>query len=354
MGKQKRITFNVNDMFLEGQNDADVRAKFIRSPLFGIAVNLYNRAKTLKNLDLRVGFIDVTKFNAGTEAVTKVNLVTPTGIPVALISNSAADYSSIGFGTFSSHTESIEGAFRQLASSNPKYVQSKLSAKSDHDAAGAFDYAIVSAYKFLDNLLRNLSDNLVDHLSGERFVGRPLISSSKLTDDVTTFLLNIYAGKCTFAEMPMDMRNLLDNNLTQHEQKCLKFNQAIQKSIEFMDSDKWILMPRMNNGIVMACISPDGVTEALAKYRDGLYLPDTPAFRYAREVVPCKWYPSFESIPDDYRKGIEFSLMMLKTHRNSDTLMPKDCPGGKFFPEMGCYSLTAWNEWGADVHILSR
>jgi hypothetical protein len=353
VGKQNRITFNVNDLFLEGQNDADTRGKFIRSPLFGIAVNLYNRAKTLKNLDLRVGFIEMGTFLNG-EAVIKVNLVTPTGIPVAVISNTNLVYSTIGFHTYSSHTETPEGAYRQLSSSNPKYVQSKVSVKSEHDAAQAFDSALVSAHNFLDNYLRGILDSIVDQISDDRFTGRPLMSTSKLTDEAVTFLAKVYAGKCTFAEMPLDMRALLDHNLKKYDERCDKFNNAIQKSVEFMDSDKWIFIPGMNRGVVMACVSPDGMTEALTKYRDGQYLPNIPAFKYAREVIPCKWYPSFEDIPDDYRKGLEFSMMMLKTHRNSNDLLPKECQGGKFFTEMGCYSQTGWSPGSVDVHILSR
>ena len=93
MGRSKAV-FNTKDLFLEGQNNADVQTKFIRSPLFPIAVNAYNRAKT-KNLDLRVGFIETGNYTGG-EVIRKVNLVTPLGVPVALITSSDGTYTWLG------------------------------------------------------------------------------------------------------------------------------------------------------------------------------------------------------------------------------------------------------------------
>lgn len=351
MGRSKTV-FNTKDLFIEGQNNTEVQLKFIRSPLFPIAVNAYNRAKA-KNLDLRVGFIETNSFTGG-EIVSKVNLVTPLGVPVALISNSNGTYTSISFSTYSSHTENPQSAYRQLSSSNPKYVQSKLSVKSEHDAASAFDTALVSAHNFFDQTLRGIVDSLVDHVSGDRHVMRPLVSSGRLQDEAATFLLKVFAGDCTFAEMPLDMRATLDTQVKEYKLRCLKFDQAIDDSIRFMDGDKWLFMPGMNKGVVLACISPDGIVEALKRYRIKGFLPYVPDLVYAKMAIAPKWYPSFEAIPDDIREGLQFSMVMLKTHLNSSTMLPKECHGGKFFTEMGCYSQSAWNEWGSDVHLLSR
>lgn len=350
MGRSKTV-FNTKDLFIEGQNNTELQLKFIRSPLFPIAVNAYNRAKA-RNLDLRVGFIETNSFAA--EVVSKVNLVTPLGVPVALISNSNGTYTSISFSTYSSHTENPQSAYRQLSSSNPKYVQSKLSVKSEHEAACAFDTALVSAHNFFDNTLRGIVDSLVDHVSGDRHVMRPVVPSGRLQDEATTFLLKVFAGECTFAEMPLDMRAALDTQVKDYKLRCLKFDQAIDSSIQFMDGDKWLFMPGMNKGVVLACISPDGMVEALKRYRNNGALPFPPSMVYAKMAIAPKWYPSFEALPDDIREGLQFSMVMLKTHLNSSTMLPKECHGGRFFTEMGCYSQSAWNEWGSDVHLLSR
>ena len=349
MGRSKAV-FNTKDLFLEGQNNADVQTKFIRSPLFPIAVNAYNRAKT-KNLDLRVGFIETGNYTGG-EVIRKVNLVTPLGVPVALITSSDGTYTSIGFCTYSSHTENPESAYRQLSSSNPKYVQSKLSAKSEHDAAQAFDNALVSAHNFFDQTLRGIVDGLVDHVSGDRHVMRPLVSSGRLQDEAATFLLKVFAGDCTFAEMPLDMRASLDTQVKDYKLRCLKFDQAIDDALRFMDGDKWMYMPGMNKGVVVTCVSPDNMVNALNQYRAKGSLPYAPDVVYAKTSIAPKWYPSFDSLPDDIREGLQFSMMMLKTHRNSNDLLPKECHGGKFFVEMGCYSQSAWNDRGSDAHIL--
>lgn len=351
MGRSKTV-FNTKDLFIEGQNNTGVQLKFIRSPLFPIAVNAYNRAKAM-NLDLRVGFIEMHS-STNDEIISKVNLVTPTGVPAALISNGNSTYTSISFSTYSSHTENPQSAYRQLASSNPKYVQSKLSVKSEHDAADAFDTALSSAHNFFDNTLRGIVDGLVDHVSGDRHVMRPLVSSNRLSDEATTFLLKVFAGECAFAEMPLDMRAVLDTRVQEYKLRCLNFDRAIDSALEFMDGDKWLYMPNMNKGVVVACISPDGMVEALKRYRAKGSLPYVPDLVYAKMAIAPKWYPSFEDLPDYIRDGLQFSMTMLKTHLNSDSMLPKECHGGRFFTEMGCYSHTSWNDWGSDVHLLTR
>lgn len=350
MGKQRRITFNVKDIFLADQNSEEVRNIFLRSPLFGIVVAAYNRAKA-QNLDALVGKISLR--DSTSTIVQRVSIVTPKGVPVATVSNLDTTYTSINFSTHSNHLELPEHAMRQLSSSNPKYVQSKLSVKSEHDAALSFDSALKSGYNFFNEMMRHVVDELVDHVNGGRTRYRPTISPHSLTDEAVTFLVKVYAGELSMAQMRLDMRSHLDDTLKKYREQSAKFDGAIHKSTEFMDGEKWVLLENMNSGVVVGCVSPSGMVEGLNGYKNVGSLPYISDLNYAQETIPFKWYPSFSDIPDETRRAIEFSMMMLKTHRNSDDMLPKDCPGGRFWIDMGCFSQTSWNN-GVHFHVLSR
>ena len=352
MGRTKQA-FNANNLFLVGQCDADTRMKLIRSPLFGIVTNMYNRARSLGK-EIRVGFINTHSlaYNNGiVDVVKEVNIVTPQGVSVAMITNGSPSYNHISVGMYGSHTE--DAPHRTLTSSNPKYVQSKFSIKSDHDAANSFDRSLEGAYEFFNVRVRGMLDDLVDNLYGERTVRAPCVEASRLENDLATFLLKLYAGERTLAEMPMDIRITAEAHVRMYREQRQKFDKAIADAKEFMDGEKWFYVDNMNKGVILGTVKPEPCHKALDVYSES-GLPYTGAYEYVSPEAVFQWYPSFEAIPDETRKQLEFSMVMLKTHRNTHEMLPQNTSGAKFWLEMGCYSETSWNGHGASVHVLSK
>jgi len=353
VGRTKQA-FNVNELFLAGQCDSDTRMKLVRSPLFGIVTNMYNRARSLGR-EIRVGFVSTHSFvghgNSMVDVVKEVNVVTPQGVSVAMIINNSPSYNHIGVGIYGSHVE--DAPCRALTSSNPKYIQSKFSLKSDHDVANSFDRAVAGAYEFFDVRVRGMLDDLVDNLYGERTVRAPCVDASRLGNDLATFLLKLYAGERTLAEMPSDIRITADAHVKMYKEQRQKFDRAIAEAKEFMDGEKWFYVDNMNKGVILGTIKPEPCRKALDVYSEA-GLPYTGSYEYVLTEANFQWYPSFNAIPEDTRKQLEFSMVMLKTHRNSHEMLPQNTSGAKFWLEMGCYSETSWNGNGASVHVLSK
>ena len=76
MGRKSAQSFNIDSLFMEGQVDAATRMEIVRSPYFSVIVAAYN----LVNGNLRVGLVD-----RDSNLISKVMLVTPVGLPVAVI-----------------------------------------------------------------------------------------------------------------------------------------------------------------------------------------------------------------------------------------------------------------------------
>lgn len=352
MGRTKQ-TFNVNELFLAGQCDADTRMKLIRSPLFGIVTNMYNRARS-NGKQIRVGFINTHSlaFNNGVvDVVKEVNIVSTQGVPIAMITNGSPSYNHIGIGIYGSHAE--DSPARALTSSNPKYVQNKFSVKSEHDVARTFDRAVTGAYEFFNVRVRGMLDGLVDNLYGERVVRAPNVDAHRVGNDLVTFLLRMYAGERTPVEMPMDMRITAEANLRNYREQRQKFDAAIANAKEFMDGEKWLYVDNINKGVILGAIKPEPCHKALDVYSESA-LPYYGAYEYVSPEAVFQWYPSFNDIPEETRKQLEFSMVMLKTHRNSHEMLPQNTGDEKFWLEMGCYSQTSWGGHGASVHVLSK
>lgn len=346
MGRQAR-SFNVNDLFMPGQNSVEAISLLVRSPLIGSIVSAYNRSGGR----IRVGAINTVVDSY----VSKVLLVTTKGVPAAEISSNSA-YDDIYFNTSSGNSLARHASgWRRLNTTNPKYLQNKLSPKSTHEAAESFDMSLTEAEAWFGHELRGMIDRLVDKAIGEGVTRAPLFGGSGLGGGVDSFLLTtmarVFAGEISMHEVSADHRMEFEQLFNLYTKKREKFYAAMDTAVEFLTGDKWIFANNINGGVIVGAINDVGLLASIEKYRAGEPLPtqQLDQFNYVHETVPLQWYPTFESVPDDIRTGIEFSLAMLKAHRNADTMLPTH---SDIWQEMGCAAIA--NMGGASVYVLAK
>lgn len=324
------IKFNISDIFLDGQTKQEDRLHLINSPLFGILANLYNRSEK----SIRVGMI--TRSEASND-VYSVEVVTPEGLSVARLT---ARYGSMY--NFGVHTTSLNAGSSPnvvITSSNPKYLQTKLGPKSEHEAAQIFDVRLASTRVYVSELLRTSLDKFIDHTVGISVTSSPKVFSDRYISngdqlELCHYLALYYAGEVTQLEMPQNVRNVFDDMYKNYVDKKNKFSDALSRSREMFSGEKWIYFRNMNGGVVLGAIRTDAMQVAIDKYGSGQKLPFTSEFNYAQWEIPLKWYPSHDHIPADIRQQVDLSLVMLKAHRDSEEMFPSD---GRFWEEMGCF-----------------
>ena len=89
---------------------------------------------------------------------------------------------------------------------------------------------------------------------------------------------------------------------------------------------------------MLGAIFSKPMLEALDQYCNGQCLPHNgKLFSYVKEVVPFKWCKSLEHVPEQIKSELEYSLVMLKTHRASDQMIP-EIEMDTFWFDVGCYS----------------
>lgn len=324
------IKFNINDIFLDGQTSQEARLHLINSPLFGILANLYNRSEKA----IRVGM--VTRSEA-TNDLYSVEIVSPEGLSVARLT---ARYGSMyNFGVYTHPLSAGTNPNTLISSSNPKYLQTKLGPKSEHEATEIFDTRLVSTKVYVSDLLRTSLDKFIDHTIGISVTSSPKVFSDRYISngselELCNYLALYYAGDVTQLEMPQNVRNMFDDMYKKYVDKKNKFADALKRSREMFSGEKWVYFHNMNGGVVLGAIRTDAMQVAIDKYSSGQYLPFASEFNYAQWDTPLKWYPSHNHIPADIRQQVDLSFLMLKAHRNSEEMFPSN---GRFWEEMGCF-----------------
>ena len=323
------IKFNISDIFLGEQTTQEDRLNLIRSPLFGILANLYNRSEKA----IRVGMI--TRAEA-TNDIHSVEIVTPEGLKVGRLS---ARYGCrFDFGVYPDPLSGGSNLSNFISSSNPKYLQTKLGPKSNHEAATLFDSKLNCANVFVSDLLRGMLDGFIDKTAGASFTSSPKVFGDSYISDrneveLCNYLALHFAGEAAATEMPSRLRHTFDKMYKGFTDKKNKFADALSRSREMFSGEKWVYFSNMNGGVTLGAIRTDAMQVAINKYGSGQHLPFASEFNYAQWEMPLKWYPSHGHIPADIRQQVDLSLVMLKAHRNSDEMFPTD---GRFWEEMGC------------------
>jgi hypothetical protein len=310
VGKAK-IKFNTDDLFLEGQHSLTDKQNFLRSPLFPVVATMYNTT----DRKIRVGHVVSNQVSTSADpksTIMSAMITTPEGFMVGKVryNRGTFDFATVSDGV----TDPSSNILISTASAN--YLRAKLSKTSDHVAASWLRRVADDAIHCVSNVIRSISDIAVDRAYGKSISGRPMI---RYDDDTTTFLSNVVMGKTTMLQMPAEMRQVFDKKYDEYTISNNKFEEAIEKVKNFFDQGKWVLINEVNNGVILGAITPDGAISGLDIYKSLNGLPHGGAHNFAPFSLRPKWYPSYDAIPEEYRRELDYGLMMLKVHRNADS-----------------------------------
>lgn len=342
MGRKSVQNFDINTLFMEGQVDTSTRTEIVRSPFFNVIVGAYN----VSNGVLRVGGFSRTNFPAvgNGHAIGSVTLVTPMGLPAAKIVV-GVNSNIHSFDIF--HTPTSPSAYSLMTTGNFRYMRNKI-VNQNGDIYTRLMQRITDNNVFFSQTIRNMIDRLIDKSMGSSITRAPNFSSPLSMDsELLTFMAKHVAGEATLLEMPGHLRTLFDGLYKEYTDNRTKFRQAISTATEFVQGNKWVLVTNVNDGYILGGISPQPMIAAVEMYLSGGRLPNVDSFNYCDTNVPFKWYKSLQDVPADIYRELEYSLVMLKTHRNSSDLIPRNT-SREFWTEMGCYSTDGV------IHVLHR
>jgi hypothetical protein len=317
VARTRKIKFDTNNVFFKNQHTPEQKAKFLRSPLFPVFVSAYNTAEGV----IRVG--EIREYATAQKTNTKVMLVNDYGLGVGVLESHTGDQLDVNDSfTYHSVTSAISSSFqsmnRLIMTSNPRYLQSKLSSKSDHDAATWLRRSAKEAKEAIGATVRTMVDRCVDAANGESIGAKPVI---KVSERISTYLSLVVMGKMALNEVPASIRAQFDDAFRAYMQRQEKFEGALRIAEEFVSGEKWLLIPSLNNGVFFAAINGETIKPNIRAYQSAGHL-DMDVSRYTDYTIKPEWYPSMQDIPEQYRTELEYSLTMLKTHRNSNDMIP--------------------------------
>lgn len=307
MGTSK-TKFNTNDLFVEGQHTPEERLNFIRSPLFPVVTTIYNTT----DKTTRIGRVTM-----GDTTISAL-ITTEEGFIVGKLRyyphNKQYDFASVSDGLSEPSGNIL------ISTSSVSYLRAKLSKNSSHVAAAWLRRNATDAKHCITNAIRGVIDSAVDKVYGSSVSQVPTV---EFDADICTFMANVVMGKTTMLQMPSDMRQTFESKYRNYENNSQKFRDAIEKVKTFFDHGKWILIRNVNDGIILGAISHDGAVAGLNMYSNGV-LPHGESYDYAPFSLKPRWYPNFEAIPEEYRRELDYAMMVLKVHRNAESVFPSE------------------------------
>jgi hypothetical protein len=341
----KRVKFNVQDIFLDGQNTVADRTLFVSSPLFPAFASLYNRSEG----KVRVGLLGVTDAADG-RYVNMVPVVNDLGLLVGNIFNQGrTSYNTVGFEVVHDPFEPDFTSAR-IRSGNPKYLQHKLSPTSGHEVADSFDTALNNSKNAMNSLIYRMIYRSVEN-KGDASSAPVFDKRNSADDNMITFLAAFFAGEVGREEMPSNHRTEFEDMYRKYTAAREKFKSALKDTYDMVATEKWVYLDKLNGGVLLGAIRPEPMCAALDQLMKHGHLPYGSGFSYIQEAVPFKWYPSYEHIPEDLRQQLDFSMVMLKAHNNGT--MPSDS-GESFFYELGCWHRKRGYERTPSVYVLTK
>lgn len=341
----KKIKFNVHDIFMEGQNTVADRNFFVSSPLFPVFVSVYNRASG----KVRVGLLKTRQSANGKTYISEVPIVTPLGLRIASLDNASSEYDALSFNICSDFLG--RSTTNALRTSNPKYIQSRMSASSVHDCATVFDSNLSNSADTFNRLIRVMIDSSIDNKLGRGSSGAPRFSSQHHLDaSLATFLARYFMGEVTQLDMNARDRTQFDAMFKKYIEEREKFKNALADTLDMVSTEKWVYIKDVNGGVILGAIRPEPMCAALDKYMFAGVLPHLSSYSYVQETVPFKWYPSFDHIPEEHREALTFSMVMLKAHTGSADMLPTE--GTHYYYELGAYCKCLHNY--SSVYVLTK
>lgn len=339
----KRIKFNVHDIFMDSQNTVSDRNIFVSSPLFGVFAAAYNRSEG----KVKVGQLQMKTASNNVRYVGSVPIVSRLGMSIGSIDNYSDDsYGSVGF---EAHASPFDDHFvsKRVRSGNVKYIQSKLSRGSTHDIANSFDTALDRSEKAIGVNLRHMILNSIGDKAESSEV--PVFDRRNGADDhLITFLARYFTGEVERAELKPSLQQEFDSLFKKYTEKRDKFKAALKSAYDMVSTEKWFYVTNINGGVLLGGISSLPMCAALDAFVRENELPWPSEFNYVQETVPFRWYPSHERIPDELRQQLDFSIAMLKAHRNTAEALPRS--GRGFFHDLGCW----YDTQGVSLYVLTK
>lgn len=310
-----RLKFDPNNFFLVGQHPTWEQAKFMRDEIFPVVVAAYNAAEG----NVRVGTI---QYDSVQEQVSRVHLVSPTGLSVAYIDKqNDGTLQMLHYRTPLSNSIS---AVRTLCTNSARYMMNKLSKNSTHDARSRLliDSHKARTDRAYSDIVHDLIDSVLVKINGDR-LERPRVEFS-WNDEMSHLLALHFAGEITKNDIPMSKLTDFEERYNRYVTKRERFTKTMQGTLDFFTGDKWMLIGGINNGVILGAISGEPIVNAIHTMIKTGSLPSSfdTQFGYAQATEPFTWYASFQDIPDYVRSDLELSLVMLKSHTGSSDLIP--------------------------------
>jgi hypothetical protein len=306
-----KIKFSVNDLFLDGQHTPAEKQYLVRSPLFPVMATIYNTTDKAVRIGRLLCDQSVTD---PAQMVMSALITTPEGFVVGKVKYHRGDFQYLS--TSDGVSDPVSSPLITTTSSN--YLRAKLGKDSDHVAVRWLRQGVNCATNCVADNIRTVADMAVDKAFGESVSCKPYV---EFNSGITTFLSEVAMGAAVMTQMPSDMRQVFEDKYKKYEDRKNKFKASIDKAKSFFDQEKWVLALDINGGVILGAIAPHGAIAALDSYEIDGSLPYAKS-GYANYTMQPKWYPNYEAIPEAYRSQVDYALMMLKVHKNSQNLFP--------------------------------
>lgn len=319
--KRETLKVNVNEMFLDGvyETGPDYHGGSVamKSKLWPVAVAAYAAC----NGKARIAeYKFITREEGESGDTERICLTSEHGFRIGYIT--AWSNGEISVNATNGLLGSADGSSASLLTNNIRYAISKLT-KGNHDVRNRLRENCFGVGIFLSDRLRNMVDKTIDNFYGESISSVPNI---KLEESSITALTLVHMKKIEMHEVSPVIQSRIEKAFTDYESRQNRFNNALIKTKEMFGSNKIIFIPDVRNGFIVGKINTDLMNHNVDQYPVAGHLPSSHGEEYFASdkspVIPLRWYPSIEAIPEDLRRELEIQLVMLKAHTGSPTLIP--------------------------------
>jgi hypothetical protein len=297
-------------MFLPGLHDQATVKEIISSSMWPVFVQAYN----LSNQKVRVGLIKRSTLNL----VSAIDVVDQYGLRIGSVS---VDGGAMHFGVYNNPTaQGVPGdqSWSRVKSTNVKYIVRKLK-DGNSDASRGLTEGLETSDGFFNKTIWEMVHDALNH--GRSFRDREIHVS--VPSELATMLLRVFKGD-------MDRHTVGTMELaavdTLFEQYCRKRDgstEAFLNTCRLFGGEKWIFLPDICGGVLVAAINKQPIIDLLNRYRATDSFPTPASANFVHySVEPC-WYKSMDDVPENYRRDIEMQLTMLKLHRRSEKMIPE-------------------------------
>ena len=366
--RARKVKYDVNtdDLFLSDSIDEATRLRVIKSDAGSIIIALH---KVLKG-DLRCSTIDyeaMVDMYKDLAKIRRVWLCTAEGLTLGYIhaenlelgnaaraakgkrdNKNKITYFTVSHGMAAPFEGKTYDTGYRFASVNPKYIVNKIlnpNAELHKTVTGsykvvknAYELAVHDSYKSLHKRIeaihyKNKSDTF------------------NLGIKTTTKLLEGFGVSIKEQDIPTeDYLKIMEARTLSLQKKQQRENTAKEMK-EFFDKDKWLITMNISGGIIVGAISYKPIHAVIDNWveEESHLSHATPEHnggehRYAEVIVPLKWYPSLDALPEDMRKDIVSKMVMMDIHRN-DGMTIRD-------PKLETNSMKPYTSYHSNTKVL--